>query len=186
MQLDRMNNLMHDLLDYGKPVAYETRDVPVGEIVGEAIRICCDQAAARQLRLEYAGDETLPPARVDRARTVQVFVNLIENAIQHSPSGGLVRVRVEMAADRRSIAAAVEDSGTGFRPDDLPRLFEPFFTRRQGGTGLGLAIVRRIVTEQGGAVLPSNRREGGAIVTVTLPTARESGDTAIARHEMGT
>jgi signal transduction histidine kinase len=170
MQLDRMNDLMHDLLDYGKPAVYVIRDVPLEEVVGEAIRICSDHAARRSVRLSYGEEKALPAVRVDRSRTVQVFVNLIENAIEHSPPGG-VRIRAERSDDERTIRCSIEDEGPGFRPDDLPRVFEPFFTRRQGGTGLGLSIVRRIVTEQGGTVIPSNRPGAGACVTLTFPCA---------------
>jgi signal transduction histidine kinase len=63
----------------------------------------------------------------------------------------------------------VADEGPGISPDDLPRLFEPFFSRRKGGTGLGLPIVQRIVEAHGGTVTAENRSPGGALFTVTLP-----------------
>ena len=63
----------------------------------------------------------------------------------------------------------MEDDGEGFRPDDLPAVFEPFFTRRERGTGLGLSIVQRIVEDHAGQVHAGNREEGGAVITIVLP-----------------
>ena len=69
------------------------------------------------------------------------------------------------------VECAVRDSGPGFDPADLPRLFEPFFTRRRGGTGLGLSIVQRIVYDHGGEVAAENHASGGAVVKVRFPAA---------------
>ncbi len=170
-QLDRMNALMRDLLDYGKPAVLEFHDVEPQEIVHDAIRGCADLAARKNVPVEIESPESLRTVRVDRSRIVQVFVNLVENSIQHSPPERPVIVRLEPSApeDPPGVLFRVEDGGAGFRPDDLPRIFDPFFTRRQGGTGLGLAIVRRIVEEHGGTIAPANRPEGGASVSVWLP-----------------
>jgi signal transduction histidine kinase len=77
-----------------------------------------------------------------------------------------VTFRAEPAAG--GILFLVEDAGPGFQPEDLPHVFEPFFTRRHSGTGLGLSIVQRIVEQHRGEIAAANRPEGGAVVTVTL------------------
>jgi signal transduction histidine kinase len=108
---------------------------------------------------------------VDRNRIVQVFQNLLENAVQHSQPGSRVVFRAAPASlgERAGMRFLVEDTGPGFRADDLPHIFEPFFTRRRGGTGLGLSIVQRIVENHEGEIILANRDAGGAAAAVTLP-----------------
>ena len=110
--------------------------------------------------------------RMHRQRLVQVFQNLLENAIQHSPPEGRVVVETEeVSLDGGDwIAYRIQDAGSGFCNEDLPRIFEPFFTRRRGGTGLGLSIVQRIVEEHGGTITAGNCPEGGgAVMVVRFP-----------------
>jgi signal transduction histidine kinase len=111
---------------------------------------------------------------VDRQRLSQVVENLISNAIYFSAERGTVSVELQGSTPRDGepgvTSCRVRDRGPGISEADLPRLFEPFFTRRSGGTGLGLSIVRRIVQEHGGEVTAENHPEGGAILTLRLPT----------------
>jgi signal transduction histidine kinase len=116
---------------------------------------------------------------MDRTRLMRVFENLLENAIQHSPRGGQVSVEVRRAdGSVDAIECVVEDSGPGIAAEDLPHVFEPFFTRRKGGTGLGLSIVQRIVEQHGGEVLVANRPHGGTAVTVRLRPRRSQAHAA--------
>jgi signal transduction histidine kinase len=113
---------------------------------------------------------------MDRGRLVQVFENLVDNALRHSSPGATVHLAAEreLRDGRAWVACTVRDEGPGFADADLPHLFEPFYTRRAGGTGLGLSIVERIVRDHGGEVRAANAPGGGGLVTVWLPAAEGS------------
>jgi PAS domain S-box-containing protein len=169
-QVDRLSELMRELLEYGKPPATELAPGSLAEVLAEGLETCAPLAAKAEVRIARLIAEPLPPVPMDRGRLVQVFHNLVENAIQHSPRGGAVEVEVD-AVEGSWIVCAVKDSGAGFRDGDLERLFEPFFSRRIGGTGLGLSIVQRIVDEHRGRITAANRPQGGAVLTLRLPAA---------------
>lgn len=168
-RVQRLNELMQQLLDYGKPLRLELTEASPKELAQAAVQACAPRAAASRVEIAEEIAAGLQTLTVDRARVVQVFENLLENAIQHSAPGGRVTLRAESANGGSGVRFLVEDSGPGFRSEDLARVFEPFFTRRRGGTGLGLSIVQRIVEQHEGEIAAANRPGGGAMMTVTLP-----------------
>jgi len=176
-EADRLVALMRDLLDYGKPPMLDVAEVNFEALVEEAAQLCAPMATARGVRIVCENDGAAGQVRLDRGRVQQVLQNVIQNAIQHSPPGATVNVSVGQEDARAGGASApcvwatVRDFGPGFPPPDLPRLFEPFFTRRPGGTGLGLSIAQRIVSQHGGRLEASVHPEGGAVMTVKLPAA---------------
>lgn len=173
-EVDRLNRLMTHLLEYGRPSTDAFTTGGLGRILAEAIRVCTPGAEAAGVALVDVLDQGAATAmlRLDRDRLLQVFVNLIENALQHAPTGSEVTLAALPVRDtdgKAWIECRVEDHGPGFNAADLPFVFDPFFTRRRKGTGLGLSIVRRIVEEHGGRVVAGHREGGGAAMVVRLP-----------------
>jgi PAS domain S-box-containing protein len=165
-ELDRLNQLMQDLLEYGRPSSLELARRPLSEAIGQAALSCTSLARRAQVTIDNRFPAQISPVMMDARRMAQVFHNLIENAIQHSKPGQSVEVYGEevVQGDRIWVDCTIADMGPGFRDEDLPRLFEPFFTKRRGGTGLGLSIVQKIVEEHGGKIWASNRPGGGAVM----------------------
>lgn len=172
-EVERLSRLMQDLLNYGRPGGGTHVPEAIAGPVEEAVRTCAALARDGGVRLEQRLGDGGADVAMDRVAMAQVFRNLLENAIQHSPPGGTVSVETSVTQhDGRSwLDCTVSDTGPGFRPDDLARVFEPFYTRRRGGTGLGLSIVQRIVEDHDGWVHASNGSGRGAVVTVSLPLA---------------
>jgi PAS domain S-box-containing protein len=170
-QVTRMSQLMHELLEYGRPIDSELRRGHPGNVLQQALESM--EPLARQRGVSIRGDvpHPLPQIRMDRQRLLLVFENLLKNAIEHSGEGGEVQLRAAVSEDEAGLTVEVADRGPGIAAEDLPRVFEPFFTRRRGGTGLGLSLVRRIVDEHQGVVHAGDREGGGASMVVTLPLA---------------
>lgn len=172
-EASRLNALMTALLEYGRMPPAETGVEPLGKCIAESIRSCQPIAKSAGVSLVDACVEDAS-VKMNRDRLQQVFVNLIENAVQHSPQGSAVVVATRATVDpagQRWIECTVADAGSGIAREDLPLVFDPFFTRRRKGTGLGLAIAHRIVDEHRGTIEPANRPQGGAVMTVRLPIA---------------
>jgi PAS domain S-box-containing protein len=159
---DRLRRLMNDLLDYGRPSALRREVQPFAPLAERAMAVCLPQAREKKVELRLRIEEPLPVVAFDHDRMLQVLTNVIQNAIAFTAKESTVLI--EARADGPDLVCAVSDRGPGFRAEDIPHVFNPFFTRRRGGTGLGLAIVQRIVGDHGGSVTVRNLASGGAIV----------------------
>jgi PAS domain S-box-containing protein len=170
-EVNRLVHLMQELLEYGKPAALSIEHGDLNEVVGDAVESRRSAARAAQVEIRNAMTAKMPTLLMDPLRLRQVFENLIDNAIQHSDPGMTVHIdgAVVDHAGRHWVECRVEDEGPGFAPQDFDRVFEPFFSQREGGTGLGLSIVQRIVEEHSGKVLASNRSDGGGSIRVLFP-----------------
>jgi two-component system, cell cycle sensor histidine kinase and response regulator CckA len=166
-QVERIRELVYELTQYASGETLELEEHPARALVDDAIAQVQPVAQRRRVSFKVTGapHATLP---ADRDRLVGAFARILENAVQATPVGGEVRVTIEPAsADRLRIL--IDDSGGGFAPVDLPRIFEPFFSRRPGGTGMGLALALRVAERHGGAIAATNREGGGARITLDLP-----------------
>jgi PAS domain S-box-containing protein len=174
-EVGRLTVLMEELLEYGKPFRGDFYKLSVEEVITKSLRSCLPAAEVAQVNLVNNIEDPLPKLMVDRRRLSKVFVNLIENAIQHSPSGSTVSVEAceVYEAQQLWIDCSVKDCGSGILDEDKPKIFEPFFSKRRGGTGLGLAIADRIMGEHGGKLIAGNNPEGGACMTARFPVPHQ-------------
>lgn len=163
----RLSRLMHDLLEYGRPQTLDLHLQDLQPLLTETLRICANQARARRIEIREDITAGLPEVSIDADRMLQVLKNVVENAIAFSKEGEVVEISARRAGGV-SVVLTVADQGSGFRSEDLPHVFKPFFTRRPGGSGLGLAIAQKIVTEHGGTITAANRPEGGAVIEIRL------------------
>jgi signal transduction histidine kinase len=142
----------------------------VGAVLVDATAGFASEAAERGVRMATDVPDDLPPVEADPVRVAQIVGNLLANALRHTPSGGIVIVAAQPAADAGNVTVVVRDTGPGFPPDVLPRAFERF-AKGPGspGAGLGLAIARDLVVAHGGTIEARNLPTGGAEIRFDLP-----------------
>lgn len=172
--MSRAERLIRDLLDVAKlesgTLRVEVRRESGAAIAREAIELYRAQAATKRQVLIDEVEDGLPDVLADRDRLLQVFGNLIGNAIKFTPEGGRIVVGAE--AERNGVRFRVSDNGPGLSEGELPRLFDAFWQARAGpGAGLGLAIVRGIVEAHGGEIQAESTPGQGLTVTFTIPAA---------------
>ncbi|TAK12945.1 MAG: HAMP domain-containing histidine kinase [Anaerolineae bacterium] len=187
----RMHRLVLDLLDLARldagTAALERGEVDLGSLLRAVADKFAPQSQSAKVTLQ-AYLPPLPPMMGDGDRLAQVFTNLMDNAIKHTPPGGLVSLTAGQQNGR--VAVIVADSGPGIPPEELPRIFERFYQvdkARQGGAGrgvgLGLAIAREIVQAHGGSMEARSEAGQGAAFVVTLPVALPDDSTVVAKKK---
>jgi signal transduction histidine kinase len=169
----RLANLVSDMMDLSKPRAPRAESVDVVGLAREVVALAANAERVSDVRIEYEGPTYAVNARCDAAQMRQVLWNLVRNAIQATPAGSAVTVKVEPAPSGREVAVSVNDCGPGISPHDTGKIFKEFFTTRSQGVGIGLAVVKRILDDHAamGARIDVRRRDaGGAQFEITLST----------------
>jgi signal transduction histidine kinase len=171
----RLGTLVDDLFELARidagALAHELQVVSVTPLVESCVRGVEAEARAHGVRLDRRLEET-PPVRCAPDEVERVLLNLLTNALQHTPSDGAIAVFV--GAGSEEVTVSVEDTGSGITPDAARRMFDRFWQSdpaRTGGAGLGLAIARGLVEAQGGRIWAEPAPSGGARVSFTLPVA---------------
>lgn len=168
----RCQRIVEGLLGLARRADSQRTAVSIAEIVQQVFSLLArPHESLDQVKLEFIQpDGELPAVMADRTQIVQALLNVVLNARQAlGEQGGYVRVEVQPRPSENQLIIAVEDNGRGIAPEDLPHVFEPFFSKRSGGTGLGLAITKRIIEEHGGTITLTSAPGAGTRVEISLP-----------------
>lgn len=168
-----LESIVSNLLSFASPARGEIRAIDLAELGREARGLLAPACAVRGVELEGPDDTETCPVWADPEAMRQVMLNLLGNALAATGEGG--RIRIATGATRRAALLTVEDEGRGIEAEDLPRVFDPFFSRTEGGSGLGLSIVHGIVERHRGRIALDSRPGRGTRVRVELPLDREAG-----------
>jgi two-component system sensor histidine kinase PilS (NtrC family) len=171
-EIDRLNGLISDLLDWANPRPPQIVELDLAVLVEETVRVFRqDKSSGVEVEL------SAPPALVmagDAAKLRQVVWNLLRNAAEAAAAGG-GHVAVAVGGSAETAEVAISDDGAGIPREHLSRVFDPFFTTKKRGTGLGLATCHSIVTDHGGTLDVTSNAGGGTRVVMRLPRRRDGG-----------
>lgn len=165
-EIQRLNRLVEDFLDYGKPMRLNLQEVDIEKLLEDIIGIIWAKAEAEKINIvkEYG---SLPVLNIDPELIKTCIFNVILNAFQAMPDGGTLTIKT--GAGDEIISIEISDTGLGVANDDISRVFDPFFTTKKNGLGIGLALTRRVVEEHGGKVSLRSIVGKGSEVKIALP-----------------
>ena len=175
-EITRLDNIVRNFLEFSRPPAIQASRHDICLLLEKTVDLLRYKFNAGRVRLELAAASDLPPALVDAQQLRQVFINLLNNAIDALPNGGQIDLTAAVAkdaADRRMIVVRVSDNGPGIAADIRDRVFDPFVSTKPDGAGLGLWIAQRIVAEHKGRLEIESSTGRGTVFAIWLPAAQE-------------
>lgn len=171
VEVARINTRISEFLNYSRPATLELRSLDLRAEAEDALRMVEVKAAESgiETRVEQSGE--VPPVMGDEEALRSIFTNLIINGMQAiDGDGGSLTIKIAAANSGHGAQIEITDTGKGIAPEDISKVFEPYFSTKDTGTGLGLAIVKKAVDDHGGTISVRSKPGTGTTFTITLPT----------------
>jgi len=163
----RLDQIINQFLGALRPVKMSLERQQLDLILKDTLRFMKKEIENRSVIIEVDVPSSLPPVRADRDQVRQAFFNVIKNAIQAMPGGGILKVT--LSATDRAVQAAFTDTGVGIEAGDMGRIFEPYYTTKAEGSGLGMMIIHRIMRDHGGEIEVHSEPGRGTTITLIFP-----------------
>lgn len=172
-EIERVERLISALLSYSSPVRSDFREWDLTQVIKDILLFMRRQAEKQGVILTVSYGP-LPQFRFDPEKIRQALINILKNALEALESGGEITITTELLD--AGVVIIIHDNGPGISQNDLPLIFEPFFTRKGAGTGLGLSTTQRIIDEHHGSLTAESSGPGGTTFRITLPLAHPASD----------
>lgn len=179
-EIERTNSLIDSLLKFSKAEPPHFEEVNVNSIVENVVVLIRKQLSDSNVTLTTNLKEDIPDIRADANQLWQVFINIIVNAIQAMPEGGELTIDTScenirsFSGETENVCIRFIDTGQGIDEEDLSKIFDPFFTKKDMGTGLGLSIAYKIIEEHKGRIMVRSEKGKGSQFTIELPTNKNN------------
>lgn len=163
-ETERLNRVVSQLIEFARPLTLKKEQTNMTDLVRHAVRLVDAEAKKNAVAIDVQAGEDLREADIDPDKIKQVLLNIFLNALSAMPNGG--RLTVAITTQKDFVEVAVSDTGSGIKEEDLPRIYDPYFTSKPAGTGLGLAVVQKIMDAHGGMVQIEDKEGFGTKVTL--------------------
>ena len=174
-EVARINRHITDFLKYSRPSTLDLQPVDLRAEAEDALRLIEVQAAEKGIETRVESESNLAAVLADKDTLRSVFTNLVINGLEAiDGEGGNIVIRIVKDESGRA-RVEITDTGRGIAPEDISKVFEPYYSTKETGTGLGLAIVKKVIEDHGGTVSVRSKLGGGTTFTVILPTKTEGG-----------
>jgi len=172
-ETERLNRVISQLIEFARPLVLKREPADLEDLVRQTVRLVKAEAEQNAVAVEIRAGKGLPRADVDPDKVRQVLLNIFLNALAAMPGGG----RLSILLNRREefVEIEVSDTGEGIRQENLPRIYDPYFTSKPAGTGLGLAVAQKIMDAHGGAIEVESSEGTGTRVSLRFPLMEKEG-----------
>ncbi|MBU1234306.1 MAG: GHKL domain-containing protein [Proteobacteria bacterium] len=165
----RLNNIVMEFLDFARPQMIKLTPVDINDNISKALQFIDAKLQEQKIALETDFHPKIGKISIDPDLFYRALLNILVNAIQAMPEGGVLRVNTGIVESDGSVFISIQDSGIGMSEEKAAEIFKPFFTDKNRGTGLGLAITKNIVEQHHGTISVISRENEGSTFTITLP-----------------
>lgn len=167
-EVERLNRVITQLLEFARPLEIHKKLTSLRVLVQDSLKLIEGDINRKELKVEVHIASQIPEVKIDPDKFKQVFLNLYLNAIDAMEKGSTLSVEARQGEGTRGVQITISDTGKGIEEEDLPHVFDPYFTTKSSGTGLGLAIVHKIIESHGGKIRVNSRTGIGTDVIIWL------------------
>jgi signal transduction histidine kinase len=169
-EISRLERILDEMLDFARPVKLNLGPVSINSVMDSCLEIMDNRIREKDIAVKRLYGKNLPQILVDHEKIEQVMINVLLNAVEVLPEGGHIEIVTKrLRNDGRGLQVDVSDDGPGISTEDLPYVFDPFFSNKKKGTGLGLSNVKKIIEAHGGTGRVVVRKPHGTRVSLTIP-----------------
>jgi two-component system, NtrC family, sensor kinase len=178
---ERVRNIVKSLLDFSRQTKLDKESIEINKLVSSAISLMENQALVKGVSIKFSPGGNLPMLTLDRSQFQSVLLNIIINALDATEPGGSITIHTATAVSasdsgHRGVEITIADTGSGIPPDNLDKLFDPFFSTKEvgQGTGLGLSVSYGIIQRHGGTIRVQSELEKGSTFFIWIPIEEKS------------